>query len=175
MDHSLTVRAGDGSDAGAVLGMLDGAVAWLTALGRTGQWGTTPFSAIPARVAMIAEFTAEPGRLFVADLDGQPAGALAVGAAPEHIPPVCEPELYVNLLVTDRAYAGRGVGAALTAHARDLTLARGLGLLRVDCYAGDDRALVRRYVALGFTPTDGFTVERPGMPPWPGQVLAMRP
>jgi GNAT superfamily N-acetyltransferase len=75
----------------------------------------------------------------------------------------------VNLLVTDRSFAGRGVGAALLDHARDLAVARGLGLLRVDCYAGDDRALVRYYESVGFTATEPFTVGE-----WPGQVLERR-
>jgi hypothetical protein len=43
-------------------------------------------------------------------------------------------------------------------------------LLRVDCYAGDDRKLVAYYEGNGFTPTEPFTVEGR----WPGQVLARR-
>jgi hypothetical protein len=40
-------------------------------------------------------------------------------------------------------------------------------------YAGDDRRLVGRYRALGFTETDAFGVEQPGGP-WPGQILEIR-
>ncbi|GAA3774436.1 MFS transporter [Micromonospora maritima] len=99
---------------------------------------------------------------------------LVVGAATEYVPPPTEPELYVNLLVTDRAYAGRGVGARLLAHAAELARDRGVGLLRVDCFRSPDRALVRFYEGCGFTATDPFTVQRPGRAPWPGQVLARR-
>ncbi|NJP32544.1 GNAT family N-acetyltransferase [Micromonospora thermarum] len=90
------------------------------------------------------------------------------------MPPATEPELYVNLLVTDRAYAGHGIGGRLLAHAADLARERRLDLLRVDCYAGGDGALVRWYERQGFTRTETFTVERPGREPWPGQVLARR-
>jgi GNAT superfamily N-acetyltransferase len=101
----------------------------------------------------------------------RPVGALVVGEANEYVPPATEPELYVNLLVTDRAHAGAGIGGRLLAHAAGLASGRGLGLLRVDCYAGGDGALVRWYEGQGFTATDPFTVERPGRAPWPGQVL----
>ena len=84
---------------------------------------------------------------------------------------VCAP---VNLLITDRAQAAAGIGGQLLAHAATLARERGLGLLRVDCYAGGDGALVRWYERQGFTAIDPFTVERPGREPWPGQVLVRR-
>lgn len=84
-----------------------------------------------------------------------------------------EPELFVRILVTDRSRKGSGIGAALIADAVEETRRRGLGLLRVDCYAGADRRLVGQYRALGFTETESFEVEQPdGV--WPGQVLAIR-
>ncbi|MDO3705990.1 GNAT family N-acetyltransferase [Micromonospora sp. C28SCA-DRY-2] len=171
--QGLTVRRGGAGDAGAVLRLLDDATAWLVARGRTGQWGTEPASTDPRRIAQ-ADAWATGGGLWLAVLDERPVGALVVGAATEYVPPATEPELYVNLLVTDRAHAGLGIGGRLLAHAADLARERGVGLLRVDCYAGDDRALVGWYTRQGFTPTDPFTVERPGRPPWPGQVLARR-
>ncbi|GAA2396714.1 hypothetical protein [Dactylosporangium salmoneum] len=45
-------------------------------------------------------------------------------------------------------------------------------LLRVDCYAGGDGALVRWYERQGFTATEAFTVTRDDGTEWPGQVLA---
>jgi GNAT superfamily N-acetyltransferase len=164
----MDVRAGAADDVGAVLGMLDSAVRWLVERGRVGQWGTEPASTQARRIDAVTRYAAGGG-LYLAYLDGVPAGALAVGTAPAHIPTVTEPELYVNLLVTDRSFAGRGVGTALLDHARALAVARGLGLLRVDCYAGDDRALVRDYESVGFTATEPFTVGE-----WPGQVLEQR-
>jgi hypothetical protein len=51
----------------------------------------------------------------------------------------------------------------------DIARERGAHLLRVDCYAGGDRALVRYYERQGFTATDPFAVGE-----WPGQVLEER-
>ncbi|MEU5938122.1 GNAT family N-acetyltransferase [Micromonospora sp. NPDC047548] len=171
--ETLTVRPGGPADATTVLRLLDTATAWLAARGRTGQWGTEPASADRRRIAQ-AESWAAGGGLHLARLGDTPVGALVVGAATDYVPPPTEPELYVNLLVTDRTYAGRGIGARLLAHAAELARQRGLDLLRVDCYAGADRALVRFYESCGFTATDPFTVQRPGREPWPGQVLARR-
>ncbi|WP_049576661.1 GNAT family N-acetyltransferase, partial [Streptomyces sp. SBT349] len=87
-----------------------------------------------------------------------------------YVAPADEPEAYVHLLVTDRRFAGRGVGGALLAHAVAETRRQGIGLLRVDCYAGDDGRLVAYYRGQGFTPTERFTARGD----WPGQVLARR-
>jgi hypothetical protein len=46
---------------------------------------------------------------------------------------------------------------------------RNVGLLRVDCFAGNDGALVRFYERCGYTKTETFTVGK-----WPGQVLERR-
>ena len=54
-------------------------------------------------------------------------------------------------------------------HARALAVRRSLPLLRVDCYTGDDPALVAWYERQGRTPTDTFTAGT-----WPGQVLQQR-
>ncbi|MGC4748604.1 GNAT family N-acetyltransferase [Micromonospora sp. DT201] len=168
-----TIRPGGPDDAGAVLGLLDHAIAWLTARGRTGQWGSDPASTDPRRIAQ-ANAYATGGGLHLAMLGDSPVGALVVGAATDDVPPATEPELFVRLLVTDRAHAGLGIGARLLEHAAELARARGLGLLRVDCYGGDDRALVRFYESCGFTATESFTVTRPGRDPWPGQLLIRR-
>ncbi|MEV4711070.1 GNAT family N-acetyltransferase [Micromonospora sp. NPDC049374] len=169
----VVLRSGGPADAGAVLRLLDAATAWLVARGRSGQWGTEPASTDPRRIAQ-AEAWATGGGLWLAQAEDRPVGALVVGTATEYVPPATEPELYVNLLVTDRAYAGRGIGGRLLAHAADLAHERGVGLLRVDCYAGDDGALMRWYERQGFTPTAPFTVDRPNRLPWPGQLLTRR-
>lgn len=170
--NPITVRPGGPADAASVLALLDGATRWLAARGRTGQWGTEPHSANPRMVARVDAWAGDGG-LHLAVLDGMTVGALVVGTAPEYVPAASEPELYVNLLVTDRAHAGCGVGSRLLAHAGELAGAGGLGLLRVDCYAGGGGALVRYYQSQGFTPTDPFTVNLP-RGPWPGQVLIRR-
>jgi GNAT superfamily N-acetyltransferase len=80
-----------------------------------------------------------------------------------------EPELYLHLLITSRRHMGHGIGQELVEHARSVASERSIELIRVDCYAGDDRKLVAAYERLGFAPTEPFTVKD-----WPGQVLAMR-
>jgi GNAT superfamily N-acetyltransferase len=164
----MRINPGGPDDIDTVLALLDDASAWLVSIGRTGQWGTEPHSTNPRRIAQVTEW-AGTGRLHLAHLDGRVAGALAVGEAMPYVPPATEPELYVNLLVTGRAFAGRGVGARLLDHARTIARERGAHQLRVDCYAGDDRALVRYYERQGFTPTETFAVGE-----WPGQLLVQR-
>jgi GNAT superfamily N-acetyltransferase len=165
----VLIRGGGPDDVDAVLALLDGATAWLVAQGRTGQWGTEPHSTNPRRVAQIIEFAESGGLHLAASPAGAVIGALAVGDALPYVPPAAEAELYVRLLVTDRAHAGEGVGAGLLDHARDLARERGVTLLRVDCYAGGDGALVRYYERQGFVAIERFTVGD-----WPGQILESR-
>ena len=40
----MKIRTGGLADIPDILSMLDGAIAWLAAQGRTGQWGDQPFS-----------------------------------------------------------------------------------------------------------------------------------
>ncbi|MEU7173451.1 GNAT family N-acetyltransferase [Micromonospora tulbaghiae] len=171
--QSITIRPGGPGDAPTLLRLLDSATAWLAERGRTEQWGTEPASIDPRRIAQADAWAAGDG-LHLAEIDATVVGALVVGAATEYVPPATEPELYVNLLVTDRAYAGHGVGTRLLAYAAELARDRGVGLLRVDCFRSPDRALVRFYESCGFTATEPFTVERPGRPTWTGQVLERR-
>lgn len=169
---SPTIRSGGRDDIPAVLGLLDLATEWLVANGRAEQWGTEPHSTNRRRVEQVTAF-ADSGGLWMAELDGRPAGAMAVGNAMPYVPQVDEPELYVQLLVTDRAAAGRGLGGALLEHARSLARERGVSLVRVDCFAGGDGALVRYYESQGFSRSEPFTVAVAGAP-WRGQVLSQR-
>ncbi|MEV4243454.1 GNAT family N-acetyltransferase [Streptosporangium canum] len=164
----MIIRDGSIDDAPAVLGMFDSAVAWLSAQGRTGQWGSEPFSAIPARVERVTSW-ATSGGMRIAEIDGEPAGCLVLGPAMEYVTPAPEPELYVRVLVIDQRFHGRGVGPVLLERARAEAVEQGVSLLRVDCYAGDDGRLVKYYESQGFTRTETFKVEE-----WPGQILEMR-
>jgi GNAT superfamily N-acetyltransferase len=168
----VTIRLAGRSDVPAVLALLDGATEWLVAQGRTDQWGTERHSTSPRRVEQITGF-ADDGGLWVAAADGRVVGALAVGAALPYVPPATEPEVYVRLLVTDRAWAGQGIGAELLDHARGLARTAGVGLLRVDCFAGGDGALIRYYEKQGFTRDVEFAVPVSGSE-WRGQVLSQR-
>jgi GNAT superfamily N-acetyltransferase len=169
---SLSIRRGGPGDVKAVLGLLDKATEWLVANGRTDQWGTDPHSTNPRRIEQIEGFAADKG-LWVAEQDGRVVGALAVGEPTAYVPPVSEPELYIRLLVTDRASKGTGIGTELLEHARHLARELGVGLLRVDCFGGGDGALIRYYEKEGFTRAEPF-----GVPindsQWPGQVLYQR-
>ncbi|WP_239082428.1 GNAT family N-acetyltransferase [Actinoplanes teichomyceticus] len=164
------IRRGDPDDVPAVMALLDGAVRWLSARGRTGQWGAEPLSESRRLTALIAGIAADGG-LHLAVRGDRVVGALGIGQPPAYVHPAPEPELYIVLLVTDRDHAGQGIGRRLLAYARRLAVASGAGLLRVDCYAGADRDLVRYYESQGFTATQQFTVPQPGGDPWPGQVL----
>jgi ribosomal protein S18 acetylase RimI-like enzyme len=83
---------------------------------------------------------------------------MVLGHAPSHVPVSSEPEVYIQLLVTARSHAGRGIDRALLGHARVEATAGGTALLRVDCLAGGDGALAY-YRAAGFIPTVQFTVD----------------
>lgn len=172
MTQEIRIRPGGAADIPAIFALLDGAVAWLVARGRTGQWGAEPFSADPARVATADEWM-EKHEVHIAEIDAVPVGVLVVGSTPDYARPVPEPEVYINLLVTDRTRTGLGIGARLLDRARATARRRGVTLVRVDCYGGDDRALVRYYESQGFTATEPFTVDLPDGR-WPGQTLEQR-
>jgi GNAT superfamily N-acetyltransferase len=165
----VEIRPGSAADLPVVMAMLDGAVAWLDGAGRSGQWGSEPWSADERKVAKIAAKLASD-TVWIAEVDGAPAGALT--HSPDPMPYVAaadEPELYVTLLVTDRAFAGHGIGGRLLAHACDEARRQGVELVRVDCYAGGDGQLVSYYRRNGFEPVETFTVDG-----WPGQLLRKR-
>ncbi|MBO3675205.1 GNAT family N-acetyltransferase [Streptomyces sp. NEAU-YJ-81] len=167
----IRVRPGSLADAPAILDMLDSAVAWMNDRGNTEQWGTTPYSQKTGGVARVERYTTENAP-YIAELDGTPVGAMVLDSGPNPqvpIAPAGEPERYVRLLVSDRQHAGLGIGAALLAHAVEETRRAGVGLLRVDCWAGGGGELVAFYERNGFTATDRFLSGS-----WPGQVLARR-
>ncbi|MEV4436536.1 GNAT family N-acetyltransferase [Streptomyces sp. NPDC049555] len=169
--HGIKIRPGGLADAPAILDMLDSAVVWMNGRGNTEQWGTTPYSQKPGGVERVERYTTE-NVPYIAEWDGTPVGAMVLDCGPSPqmpIAPATEPERYVRLLVSDRRYAGRGIGAALLAHAAEETRRAGVELLRVDCWAGGGGELVAFYERNGFTSTDRFVSGS-----WPGQVLARR-
>ncbi|MEU9344605.1 GNAT family N-acetyltransferase [Streptomyces sp. NPDC048278] len=169
----ITIREGGPDDIPVILGMLDSSVEWLVGLGRTEQWGAAPLSAHEKTVESVARYMDE-GVTYLAEADGVPAATLTLTDAPgaylAHLPPPGEPERYIHWLASDRRFKGHGIGSALLAHAAEETRQAGVGLLRVDCYAGADGKLVRYYESNGFIRTDAYTATRD----WPGQVLARR-
>ncbi|MFE2724926.1 GNAT family N-acetyltransferase [Kitasatospora sp. NPDC059327] len=171
----MKIRTGGPADTADILSLLDGAVAWLAAHGRADQWGDQPWSTTPAMIDRIEGYTAEQFLIRLAtDDEGRAIGCCVLSEqANAYATPVDERELYIRNLVTDRALKGSGIGAALIADAVDEARRRGIGLVRVDCYASEDRRLVGQYRALGFTETESFESEYKGKP-WRGQILEIR-
>ncbi|MBV1856481.1 GNAT family N-acetyltransferase [Catellatospora tritici] len=169
----LVIRPGGLDDVATALALMDRATAWLVSIGRADQWGSDPHSTNPRRVAQFEEF-ARGGGLWIAERDGVAVGVLSVGDALPYVAPCDEPELYVQLVISDQSNPqARGVGADLLAHARELAQRQGVGLLRLDCFARGEAALVRYYERQGFTRGETFTVAQP-FGQWPGQILTRR-
>jgi ribosomal protein S18 acetylase RimI-like enzyme len=168
VDHEFHVRTGDESDAHILVELFDASIAWMVSRGQTAQWGSTPFSEVPKRVKAVQEWAASGG-FRICEVDGRPAAAMVLGSAQPYVSPAVEPEVYVVVLVGSHEPPARGAGAHLLRVADDEARARGVGLLRVDCYAGNDGALVRFYERCGYTKVETFDVEG-----WPGQVLERR-
>ncbi len=181
-----TIRDGSVDDADAVLGLLDRAVAWLVARGRNGQWGDRPWSSSADRVARTRRMV-EENETLVVEQDGAVVAALVHGPdGHDYLPPAPDaepeddepdddepeddqPEDYVLLLVADPSAPVRGAGRRLLDESWSRARARGVRRQRVDCYAGDDGALVAFYESAGFTRTATFSVGE-----WPGQLLERR-
>ncbi|MFG2820727.1 GNAT family N-acetyltransferase [Kitasatospora sp. NPDC048365] len=167
----MEIRTAGPDSADDVLALLDAAVRWLAARGRTGQWGEQPWSTRPGAAERIRGYARDHLLRIAEDEHGRTVGACVLTTdAPDGVPPADRPELYIRWLVTDREH--RGLGAVLVADALDRARERGRHLLRVDCYAGDDGALVTQYERLGFTRTISFTEDR-AAGPWPCQVLEL--
>ncbi|GGM77373.1 hypothetical protein GCM10011609_11610 [Lentzea pudingi] len=173
----MDITRGGPADVPAIMAMLDDAQDWLASQGRTGQWGTDHFSGQPAAVERFTDYaTTSTVWLATADHDAAEGNVAEVAGVivtsdtpPDYVPAADEPEHYVLLLLTARAHTGTGVGAALLEHARAQARAAGIGLLRVDCYDGDDHRLVAYYEKQGFTSVDTFTAHGGT---WPGRLLA---
>lgn len=151
-----------------MLALLDGAVGWLVACGLSGQWGAEPFSADPSMAPKVGRYAAA-GQLRVAEEAGRVVGAIALGDVPAYAPEVDEPEIYLHCFVTDRARAGTGIGALLLELAFAEAARHGIGLVRVDCWAGGDGRLVDYYRQAGFTP-----LRRLDVAGWPAQLFERR-
>lgn len=170
----MRIRPGGSEDIPAVLALGDEAVEWMNGRGNTQQWGTTPWTGNAKREETVRERAHGGGLRIMADEDGTVLGALVITEERQpYVPAADERELYVNLLLVSRRHRGRGIGAALVDRARQEAAERGIGLIRVDCWAGEDGSLVRVYEGYGFARVQEFTVATPAGD-WPGMLLAMR-
>ena len=170
----MRIRPAGPGDIATVLALGDEAVKWMNARGNTQQWGTAPWTGDQKREAVIGGMAHGGGMRIAEDQDGMVLGALVITEIPQpYVPPAAERELYINLLLVSRRHSGQGVGAALIECAKQEAAARGIGLIRVDCWAGEDGSLVRVYEKYGFSRVQEFTVALPAGE-WPGMLLAMR-
>lgn len=189
----MRIRPATPADTDAVFALLDAAVAWLVEIGREDQWGTRPWSDIPSAVERV-RFRIAAGQLYVATTEDEgggdqdenrAAGGLLGMIAYEPEPPAyvaglwtsdepAEPQIYITNFVGSRAPRGRGVGARLLDHARATARARGIRLLRLDCYAGGTGALPRYYEKAGYRPVGDFTTAGADGRPWLGRLFELR-
>ena len=164
----FAVRRGSERDTDLLVSLFDDSVAWLVARGFTAQWGSTPFSTVPRQVERCRRWAAH-GRMWLCESRGVTVGALVLDDAPAYVPAATEPEVYVLVLVTAHSPDAKGAGAYLLDVAVAQAGADGVGLVRVDCFAGNGGALVRFYESCGFQRLTTFDVDG-----WPGQVLGRR-
>jgi GNAT superfamily N-acetyltransferase len=170
----MRIRPGGPGDVPAVLALGDEAVAWLNARGNTQQWGTEPWTGNQRRESFIRDQADGGGMRIAQDQDGTVLGVLVITETRQaYVPPADERELYVNLLLVSRRYSGCGIGIELIQRAKQEADTRGIELIRVDCWAGEDGSLVRVYEKYGFSRVQEFTVTLP-TGEWPGMLLAMR-
>lgn len=172
---SMKIRPARESDVAPVLAMFDGIMEWLVAQGRTAQWGTEPWSKRRELVQRVEDRVSR-GELRVAveprfGLEEILGVVSFSGQCSDYVSAPSEPELFINLLGTSRQAKGRNVGGVLIDESRAEARRRGLRLVRVDCFAGDDGRLRDWYTSQGFEAVEPFTVRRPGRPDWPGMLL----
>lgn len=166
----MRIRSGGRADVPLVLSFGDEAVAWMNARGNTQQWRTEPWTGNPEREAAFLKHADVGGLRILEEDDGTPLGAMTITEERQgYVPAVDERELYVNFLISARRHSGRGIGRMLIERAKQEAAERGIDLIRVDCWAGEDGNLVKVYESYGFSRVQEFFVGE-----WPGMLLAMR-
>lgn len=103
-------------------------------------WRTSQEIAEGDRRALADEFNDPPGDhgLFVAELDARPAGCLLMWTLQDYFSG--ERHAHISVIAVTREAEGRGVGAALMAHAESWARARGSRRLTLSVFASNHRA-----------------------------------
>jgi GNAT superfamily N-acetyltransferase len=140
----VQIRQGSASDVASVDQMIREAAAWVDELG-TVMWEDGELDA--ARIA--DEVTR--GQFFIAEVDGQSAGAIRFQLEDALFWPdrPAGEAAFVHRLVVRRAFKGHGVARALLEWAVTHARAHGRGLLRLDCDANRPK-LRALYESCGF-------------------------
>jgi ribosomal protein S18 acetylase RimI-like enzyme len=148
------------ADLEEVLRLFDAVQAWLVARGLREQWGDAPFSAGEAQRERFAAWLVA-GSFFVVRRQRRIVGTLVLGAMP---PDYAHDALagrvrggYLEALAVHRDHAGRGVGTSLLRWAEEEARERGLGHLRLDCWA-ENQVLRAYYRRAGFAEIADLTL-----------------
>jgi len=154
VEPSLQLRLATESDEEAIIGLIDEAAEWLRGKG-TDQWSEPWPTEAERRQRIVTALQARrtwilwDGHLPAATITAEPDHTQGNGLVwPEETRE--DPSVYVCRLVVNRAYAGRGLGAALLDWAGHAArLARGAQWVRVDVWT-TNFALHAYYKAQGF-------------------------
>lgn len=140
--HPLRVVQARPSEVEVICAILEEAARWLSARG-IDQWPAS-FDRAPVAAGI------ERGEVYLAIVDGQPAGTVRLQAAdPSVWGDDANDALYVHRLAVRPTYRGHGLGLALLQWAEGVALGRGKTYLRLDCMLEND-GLRRYYLAAGF-------------------------
>jgi GNAT superfamily N-acetyltransferase len=138
----ITVRQAQRADVHVVEELLTEAARWVDALGEV-MWEEGELT--PGRIA--AEV--EEGQFFLADVDGEPGGAIRFQLEDRLFwPDLIQPDsAFVHRLVVRRRHKGLGVSTVLLRWAVDRASSMGRRYLRLDCDASRPklRALYERF------------------------------
>jgi GNAT superfamily N-acetyltransferase len=138
----VIVRRATHADAAVAGSILDEAARWLASQGFD-HWP------VPFPADELAE-RIDQGELYVADLDGEPAGTLTLlWDDPSFWGDQPPDAAYIHKLAVRRAFAGRGLGSAIVAWAERRAAAAGRQHLRLDC-PRDNPGIRVYYERLGF-------------------------
>ncbi|KAI4269363.1 MAG: hypothetical protein L6R38_007493 [Xanthoria sp. 2 TBL-2021] len=186
-DRPYQIRTASSSDVlvrATFLHLFDESVVWLTSRGLSSQWGSEPLKNDPVHIKKVEKIIEQCTVLLATPVKTEvsSSGPAVLGIClfssshrshPKVIPPASEPEYYIQLLLTSRSSPStKGLGSAFVTEVDRIARERGIGLIRLDCYAGGEKGeegLVRVYERMGFQKAGGLlNYYESG---WLGQVM----
>ena len=119
------------------------------------------------RILVIEGWCTDDRSWIAAGPTGEILGLLVFSRSkPSYLQAASVPELFISMLMTSRSPEAKGIGRRLLAHADVVAAEKGVKQLRLECFAGNNGALVGFYQSVGFEKMDAF--DNKG---WPGQIL----